>query len=253
MKIIYSTIRIIFAWLVLSATFTVQAAGVSVAVAANFTAPMKAIAAEFTKDTGQQVTLSFGSSGNFYAQIKNGAPFDVFLSADEETPAKLDQEGLTVAGSRFTYAIGTLVLWSSDARLVDAKGDVLRRGHFDKLAIANPKLAPYGKAAIETLTRMGLLDGLRGKLVQGEDIAQTQQFVTSGNAQLGFVALSQVMKDGRVSGGSAWIVPGKMYAPIRQDAVILAAAKNNPAAAALMNYLKGDKARAIIKSYGYRF
>ena len=253
MKNVHSAIRVLCAWLVLSATLTVQAAGVSVAVAANFTAPMKAIAAEFTKDTGQRVTLSFGSSGNFYAQIKNGAPFDVFLSADEQTPAKLDQEGMTVAGSRFTYAIGTLVLWSADARLIDAKGEVLRRGDFNKLAIANPKLAPYGKAAIETLTSMGLLDGLRGKLVQGEDIAQTQQFVTSGNAQLGFVALSQVMKDGRLTGGSAWIVPGNRYSPIRQDAVILASGKNKPAAAALLNYLKGDKARAIIKSYGYRF
>ncbi|OIR01761.1 molybdate-binding periplasmic protein precursor [mine drainage metagenome] len=253
MKTVHSAIRVLCAWLVLSAAFSVQAAGVSVAVAANFTSPMKAIVAEFTKDTGQRVALSFGSSGNFYAQIRNGAPFDVFLSADEETPARLDREGLTVAGSRFTYAVGTLVLWSGDAHLIDAKGEVLRRGDFDKLAIANPKLAPYGKAAIETLTRMGLLDGLRAKLVQGEDIAQTQQFVISGNAQLGFVALSQVMKDGRVSGGSAWIVPGKLYAPIRQDAVILAAGKNNPAAAALMNYLKGAKARAIIKSYGYRF
>jgi len=253
MRTIRSTIRVIVTWAGLLATFTVQAADVSVAVAANFTAPMKAIAAEFNTDTGHQAKLSFGSSGNFYAQIENGAPFEVFLSADDETPAKLDREAMTVSGSRFSYAIGTLALWSRDTGLVDAKGDVLRRSSFNKLAIANPKLAPYGKAAIETLTGMGLLDAVRGKLVQGENIAQTHQFVMSGNAELGFVALSQVMKDGKVSGGSAWIIPDNMHFPIRQDAVILLPGKNNPAAAALMNYLKGDKARAIIKSYGYRF
>ena len=253
MKTFCSTIRVIATGVGLLASFTVQAADVSVAVAANFTAPMKAIAAEFSNDTGHQAKLSFGSSGNFYAQIENGAPFEVLLSADYETPARLDREGMTVAGSRFSYAIGTLVLWSSDAGLVDPEGDVLRRSRFNRLAIANPKLAPYGKAAIETLTSMGLLDAVRGKLVQGENIAQTQQFVMSGNAELGFVALSQVMKNGQVTGGSAWIIPDNMHSPIRQDAVILLQGKNNPAAAALMNYLKGDKARAIIKSYGYRF
>lgn len=245
--------RFIFAFIACVLAGTAAAAEVQVAVAANFTAPMQAIAAAFEQDTGHKARLAFGSSGKFYAQIRNGAPFQVLLSADDEIPARLEREGMAVAGTRFTYAIGRLALWSAQAGRVDARGDVLKQGGYAHLAIANPKLAPYGKAAIETLTRMGLLDGLRAKLVQGEDIAQTQQFVISGNAQLGFVALSQVMKDGRVRGGSAWIVPGKMYAPIRQDAVVLAAGKNNPAAAALMNYLKGDKARAIIKSYGYRF
>jgi molybdate transport system substrate-binding protein len=229
------------------------AADVSVAVAANFTAPMNAIAAEFAKDTGHQVKASFGSSGKFYAQIRNGAPFQVFLSADDETPAKLEQEGATVAGSRLTYAVGSLALWSGDPGRVDTRGEVLRLGGFNKLAIANPKLAPYGKAAIETLTHLGVLDVVSNKFVQGENIGQTHQFVVSGNAELGFVALSQVMKDGRLTSGSAWIVPEPMHSPIRQDAVILSGGKDNPAAAALMQYLKGDKARAIIKAYGYRF
>lgn len=224
---------------------------VSVAVAANFTAPMNAIAAEFARDTGHQATLAFGASGKFYAQIRNGAPFQMLLSADDETPAKLEQEGLSVPGSRFTYAVGTLVLWSAKMGYVDARGEVLKQGQFNKLAVANPKLAPYGKAAVEVLTGMGLLDAVTAKLVQGENIAQTYQFVMTGNADLGFVALSQVMKDGKIASGSAWIVPAKLHAPIRQDAVILSTGKGNPAAAALLQYLKGGKAKAIIKSYGY--
>jgi molybdate transport system substrate-binding protein len=231
----------------------VQAAEVTVAVAANFTAPMNAIAVEFERETGHQAKPSFGSSGKFYAQIKNGAPFQIFLSADDETPARLDQEGATIPGSRFTYAIGTLVLWSSTPNVVDASGEILRRGNFAKLAIANPKLAPYGRAAQEVLTGLGLLDAVSGKFVTGENIGQTHQFVASGNAELGFVALSQVMKDGQLTGGSGWIVPDTLHMPIRQDAVILSAGKNNPAATALMAYLKSDKARAIIRAYGYRF
>jgi molybdate transport system substrate-binding protein len=229
-----------------------HAAEINVAVAANFTEPMNAIAAEFAKDTGHQAKLSFGSSGNFYAQIKNGAPFEVFLSADDEKPALLEKEGLGIADSRFTYAIGSLVLWSAKVGFVDDKGEVLRHGQFNKLAIANPKVAPYGKAAVEVLTSMGLLDAVSPKFVQGENIAQTYQFVMTGNADLGFVALSQVMKDGKVTNGSAWIVPGNLHTTIRQDAIILSSGKGNPAAKALMAYLKGDKARAIIRSYGYK-
>jgi len=228
-----------------------QADEVSVAVAANFTAPMNAIAAEFAKDTGHKAQLAFGATGKFYAQIKNGAPFQMLLSADDETPAKLEKEGLADPASRFTYAIGTLVLWSAQPGYVDAKGDVLKKGQFNKLALANPKLAPYGKAAIEVLTGMGLIEGLTPRLVQGENIAQTYQFASTGNAELGFVALSQVMKDGKISSGSGWIVPGKLHAPIRQDAVILSTGQGNAAAIALMKYLKGDKARAIIRGYGY--
>jgi molybdate transport system substrate-binding protein len=231
--------------------FSAHADEVNVAVAANFTAPMNTIAAEFAKDTGHQAKLAFGSTGKFYAQIKNGAPFQILLSADDETPAKLEQEGLGVSGSRYTYAVGTLVLWSAKPGLVDANGEVLKTGQFHKLALANPKLAPYGKAAVEVLTGMGLANAVTPKFVQGENIAQTYQFVMTGNAELGFVALSQVMKDGRIIGGSAWIVPGKLHTQIRQDAVILSSGKGNAAAEALMKYLKGDKAKAIIKSYGY--
>lgn len=228
-----------------------HAAEVSVAVAANFTAPMKAIAAEFARDTGHVAKPAFGGTGKFYAQIRNGAPFQMLLSADDETPAKLAREGYADPASRFTYAIGTLVLWSAKPGVVDAKGDVLKSGRFNKLALANPKLAPYGKAAVEVLTGMGLLDTLAPKFVQGENIAQTWQFVSTGNAELGFVALSQVMKDGRIGSGSGWVVPARLHTPIRQDAVILTSGKGNPAADALMKYLKGDKAKAIIKAYGY--
>ncbi len=224
---------------------------VSVAVAANFTAPMNAIANEFEKDTGHKALLSFGSSGKFYAQIKNGAPFHVFFSADDELPAKLEREGLTVPGSRFNYALGALVLWSAKPGFVDAKGEVLRRGKFNKLAVANPRLAPYGAAASETLAALGLRNFVEPKFVVGENIAQTWQFVSTGNAELGFVALSQVMKDGKVSAGSAWIVPDKLHTPIRQGAVILMAGKDNAIAEALVKYLKSDKAKAMIRSYGY--
>jgi molybdate transport system substrate-binding protein len=224
---------------------------VQVAVAANFTAPMRAIAADFEKDTGHKALLAFGSTGQFYSQIKNGAPFQILLSADDETPAKLDKEGMTVPGSQFTYAIGSLVLWSAKPYFVDRKGTVLKKGNFEHIAIANPKLAPYGAAAMETLTKMGLIDKLQAKFVQGENIAQTYQFAASGNAELGFVALSQVMKNGKIGAGSGWIVPATMHAPIRQDAVILANGKDNAAAEALMKYLKSAKALAVIKSYGY--
>ena len=238
----------------LALLFAAHAAGadeVQVAVAANFTAPMQKIAAEFEKDTGHKAQLSFGATGKFYAQIRNGAPFQVLLAADDETPAKLEKEAMTQPGSRFTYAIGKLVLWSAKPGYVDDKGEVLRKGDFNKLALANPKLAPYGLAAIESLTKLGVLGAVEGKFVQGENIAQTYQFISTGNAELGFVALSQVMKDGRIAAGSAWIVPASLHTPIRQDAVVLANGKGNAAAEALMKYLKGDKAKAIIKGYGY--
>jgi molybdate transport system substrate-binding protein len=224
---------------------------VNVAVAANFTAPMQKIAAEFEKDTGHKAQLAFGSTGKFYAQIKNGAPFQVLLSADDETPARLEKEGLAVSGTRFTYAIGTLVLWSAKPGYVDGKGDVLKKSAFQHLALANPKLAPYGAAAVEVLNKLDLNVVLEPKFVQGENIAQTFQFISTGNAELGFVALSQVMKDGKIADGSAWIVPADLHTPIRQDAVILLSGKDNPAALALMKYLKEAKARAIIKDYGY--
>ena len=224
---------------------------VPVAVAANFTAPMQQIAVQFEKDTGHKLVLSFGATGKFYAQISNGAPFEVLLAADDETPARLEKYGQGVAGSRFTYAIGKLVLWSANPDLVDAKGEVLKTGHFKHLALANPKTAPYGTAAVEAMRKLGRLSSLQPRFVQGENISQTQQFISTGNAELGFVALSQVYKDGQISSGSAWLVPANLYEPIRQDAVLLAKGKDKPAASALLAYLKGEKARAMIKRFGY--
>lgn len=232
---------------------TAHADTVSVAVASNFTAPMQKIAQEFARDTGHQAQLSFGSTGKFYVQIHNGAPFGVLLSADAATPEKLAREGKADAASRITYAIGKLVLWSKDSTYVDEQGEVLKTNHFQHLAIANPRLAPYGLAAEQTLRKLGLLDAVQPKFVQGENIGQTYQFVATGNAQLGFVALSQVMQDGRINSGSGWIVPETMHEPIRQDAIVLNQARDNAAAQALMRYLQGDKARAIISAYGYGF
>ena len=226
---------------------------VSVAVASNFAAPMQKIAAVFEQDTGHKAVLSFGSTGKFYAQIKNGAPFQVLLAADDETPDRLGREGLAVTATQFTYAIGRLVLWSKQPGLVDDKGEVLRTGRFERLAMADAKLAPYGAAAVESLTRLGLLPSLQARLIQGQSIAQAYQFVATGNAPLGFVALSQVTSDGRLTEGSAWVVPANLHTPIRQDAIVLTGGKENPVAAAFMTYLKGDKAGAVIRSFGYEF
>ncbi len=223
---------------------------ISIAVAANFTAPMQKIAAEFEKDTGHKVNAAFGSTGKFYAQIKNGAPFEVLLAADDETPTRLGVENAAVAGTQFTYAVGKLMLWSTKPAVVDAAGEVLKRGDFAHIALADPKLAPYGAAAIQAMKALGVYDALAPKLVTAENISQSYQFIRSGNAELGFVALSQVLKDGKIE-GSAWLVPAKLYQPIRQDAVILEKGKDKPAAVALMKFLKGDKAKAVIRSYGY--
>ena len=228
-----------------------RAGEVRVAVAANFAAPMEKVASLFEADTGHKALLSAGSTGKFYAQIRNGAPFDVLLAADAETPARLEREGR--GKGRFTYAVGRLALWSRQAGLVDAEGAVLRSGRFERLAVADPKLAPYGAAAYETLDKLGLLATLRPKLVQGENIAQSYQFAATGNAQLGFVALSQVQADGRLKAGSAWIVPASLHAPIRQDAILLGHGRDNAAAAALMRYLRGDRARAVMRACGYAF
>ncbi|VVM35988.1 Molybdate-binding protein ModA [Pseudomonas fluorescens] len=224
---------------------------VQVAVAANFTAPIQAIAKDFEKDTGHKLVASFGATGQFYAQINNGAPFEVFLAADDSTPAKLEQEKQTVEGSRFTYAIGTLALWSAKPDYVDAQGEVLKTNDYKHLSIANPKTAPYGLAATQVLAKLNLTEATKGKLVEGQNITQAFQFVSTGNAELGFVALSQIYKDGKVENGSAWIVPSSLHDPIRQDAVILNKGKDNPAAKAFIDYLKGPKATAVIKSYGY--
>lgn len=219
-------------------------------MAANFTAPMQKIAAEFETDTGHKVVASYGSTGKFFAQIRNGAPFDVLLAADDKTPARLVKENAAVAGSQFTYAIGKLVLWSAKADVVDGQGEVLKKGGFDHIALANSKLAPYGTAAVQAMKSLGIYDALQPKIVTAENIAQTYQFVSSGNALLGFVALSQVLKNGKIE-GSAWLVPAGLYPPIRQDAIILENGQNKPAAKALISYLKSAKTQALIKSFGY--
>ena len=229
----------------------VGAAEVSVAAASNFTAPMKRIAEEFEKASGHKVVLSYGATGRFYAQITNGAPFDVFLSADDEIPAKLEKDGFAVAGSRFTYATGRLVLWSAKPGLVDDKAAVLMRNDFKHLAIAAPKLAPYGAAAMEALTKIGMLPLLQAKLVQGESIGQTYSMISSGNADLGFVAMSQVFEDDKLKSGSAWVVPANLHSPLKQDAVLLARARSNPAALQLLTFLKSGQARTIMNSFGY--
>jgi molybdate transport system substrate-binding protein len=245
-------IRYLIAFLTLVSVATLAKADqINVAVASNFTAPMQKIAVEFEKDTGHKALLSFGATGKLYAQIANGAPFDVLLSADEDTPIKLEQAGVAVKGSRLTYAIGQLVLWSGKEAIVDSKGMVLKQGDFDHIVLANPKLAPYGEAAIEAMKALGVADALTPKFVQGEDVASTYQFIAAGNALLGFVAMSQVYENGKLKSGSAWIVPSNLYSPIRQDAVILERGKSNSAAAALMKFLKSDKARKVIESYGY--
>jgi len=236
---------------ILAMSVQVHAAEVSVAVAANFTAPMQKIAQAFEQETGHKTVLSFGSTGSFYAQIHHGAPFQILLAADDQTPIKIENEGLGISGTRFTYAIGKLVLWSKQPGLVDDKGEVLRRGKFERIAIANPKLAPYGAAAMQALSKLDLLKEIVPKIVQGENIAQTYHVVITENAQLGFVALSQVIAEGKIAQGSGWIVPSKLHAPIAQDAIVLSKGRGSPAAAAFMNFLRSERAKMIIRAYGY--
>ncbi|MGA1318301.1 MAG: molybdate ABC transporter substrate-binding protein [Rubrivivax sp.] len=224
---------------------------VKVAVAANFTAPMKRIAEAFERATGHRVVAAYASTGKLYAQIAQGAPFEVLLSADARTPARLETEGRAVAGTRFTYATGRLALWSREEGVVDAAGDVLRQGAVARLAIADPKLAPYGAAAVQVLQRLGLQARLQPRLVTGESIAQAWQFVATGNAAMGFVALSQVMQDGRLTRGSAWVVPSDLHDPILQDAVLLKAGQDREAALALMRFLRSQEARRLIREAGY--
>ncbi|MDN5849240.1 MAG: molybdate ABC transporter substrate-binding protein [Nitrococcus sp.] len=220
---------------------------VSVAVAANFTEAAEEIATAFNAATGHTARLSFGASGQFYTQITQAAPFEVFLSADDERPALAVEEGFGVEGSVFTYAIGQLVLYSTDAALVTGE-ETLTAGEFQKLSVADPETAPYGVAAIETMTALGVIEVLRPKFVTGTNISQAYQFVQSNSAEIGFVALSQISQ---VEGGSRWIVPAELHEPIRQDAVLLKTGEDNPAATAFVNFLKGDQAHAIIEKYGY--
>jgi molybdate transport system substrate-binding protein len=224
------------------------AAQTNVAVAANFTDAVKEIAAAFKQKTGHEAVLSFGSSGSLYTQITQDAPFQIMLSADTERPKKLVDDGLGVADSRFTYAVGKLVLWSKSPDTV--KGEAtLKNPTFAKLSICDPAAAPYGAAAVETMKSLKLYDALQPKLVQGANISQAFQFVDTGNAEVGFVAASQLIN----RGGSRWVVPQNLYEPIRQDAVLLKKGAGNEAATAFMQFLKGPEAHAIIEKYGYAF
>jgi molybdate transport system substrate-binding protein len=224
------------------------AAETQVAVAANFTEPAKEIAAAFKAATGDTATLSFGSSGQFYAQMSHGAPYQVFLSADADRPQAAERDGLGVTGTRFTYAVGRLVLYSKSPGVVDGAGAVLSGGKFNKLSIADPTAAPYGVAAVQTLQKLGVYTSVKPKIVMGSSITQAYQFVDTGAAELGFVAYSQVIN---VSGGSRWLVPTTDHAPIDQQAILLYPGQTNPAAKAFLAFLKGPQAVAIIKKYGY--
>jgi molybdate transport system substrate-binding protein len=225
---------------------------VLVAVAANFNAPLAQLAQGFEARTGHKLKAAAASTGKLYAQISAGAPFEVLLSADDETPARLEAEDRAVPGSRFTYAIGELVLWSAQPGLVDAQGAILASDRFKHLAIANPKTAPYGRAAMQTLHARGLEAAVAPRLVTAESIAQAHQFVASGNAELGFVAWSQLSVPGQAPTGSWWRVPANLHEEIRQDAVLLKPGQGKPAAAAFMAYLKSEPAKAEIRSWGYR-
>lgn len=224
---------------------------VSAAVAANFGGAIQRLAPLFHRATGHTLKPSLGATGKFYAQIRNGAPFEVLLAADEDTPRRLAAESLALADSRFAYAVGRLALWSPTPGVVDAKGEVLKKGDYERIAIANPKLAPYGAAAVAAMKKLGVYDAVVPKLVQGENIAQTFQFVQTGNAQLGFVALAQVLALEERKRGSWWTLPAHLHAPIRQDAVLLKAGAGNPAARAFLEFLRGREARRVIESLGY--
>lgn len=239
-------------WLACMVPLAAQADEVTVAVAANFAGPMAQLSQAFSARTGHTLKLTSGATGKFYSQIVAGAPFDVLLAADDETPRRLVSEGHAVAGTQFTYAVGQLVLWSAQPGLVDEQGSVLKTARYKHLAIANPKLAPYGKAALETLEAQGVREAVTGRIVTAESIAQAYQFVVSGNAEIGFVAWSQVKVPGKPLLGSYWLVPPSLHGEIRQDAVLLNRAKDSAVAQALLAYLRSAEAKALIQGYGYR-
>jgi molybdate transport system substrate-binding protein len=237
----------------MTVSFMTYAETTMVAVASDFTKPMNEIAAEFQKATGHTAKISYGSSGKFFAQIQNGAPFEVYLSASEKYPQELQKSGFAVANSQFVFAIGKLVLWSPRETYVDDKAQVLAKADFKHIAIANPDHAPYGVVAVEVMKKLGVLEKLKPLFVEGENIAQTFQFVSTGNAELGFIAFAQVIdiKSGKIGSGSGWLVPDNMHSPFRQVAVLLKKGENNPAASALLKFLQTPTALAIIKKYGF--
>ena len=222
---------------------------VKIAVASNFNSTIKIIAQKFESETDHHPVLVFGSTGKHYAQIKNGAPFDLFVAANIEYPRLLEQQGIALDGSRFTYALGKIVLWSPYANLIDKNGDVLSDGGFSYLAIANPRLAPYGRAAMEVLQNLGLSEALSKRLVKGENIAQAFQFVSSGNAELGFVANSQIKLSGQSNiEGSVWHVPLELYSPIEQQLVAL---NSKDATLTFLKFMRSKEAKKIIRDHGY--
>ncbi len=229
-----------------------RAETIHIAVASNFVEPAKALAAQFRTTSGHEVTISAGSSGKFFAQIRHGAPYQAFFSADQHKPQALEKAGLTVPGSRFTYAVGVLALWSPKPGFIENNPARLSAGQFNKLALANPRHAPYGMAAMEVLQQLQLVRSTQTRLIQGENIAQAFQFVRSGNADLGFVALSQIMRKGRLVPGSAWIVPDGLHGPIRQDAVLLKRGAGSAATRAFLDFVRSDPALQTIGAYGYR-
>lgn len=245
------SIPLIFLLIVSLLTSDVEAEEINVAVASNFTAPMKSIATAFENRTGHKVKLSFGASGKFYAQIRYGAPFQVFFSADQAKPKQLEDDNLIVTGSRFTYAVGALALWSAQPNFINNDASKLKSNDVRKIALANPKLAPYGAAAIEVLTHLELHESTKSKWVKGENIAQTYQFISTHNAELGFVSLSQILREGKLLNGSVWIIPTTIYSPIKQDAVLLQKGKDSEAAQSLLNFMRSEHAIRIIESFGY--
>ncbi|XOZ34469.1 molybdate ABC transporter substrate-binding protein [Halomonadaceae bacterium KBTZ08] len=234
--------------LLVAGSVSVGAAEIRVAVASNVAGAARVLVERFEAATEHSVILATGSTGKHYAQIRNGAPFQAFLAADVERPRKLEDQGIAVAGSRFTYAQGALVLWSPEAGYVDPKGRVLETGDYRHLALANPRLAPYGRAARQVLEARGLWAVTKGRRVMGENIAQAFHFVQTGNAQLGFVAASQLKAMGSSAGGSQWRVPESFHEPIEQQAVLL---QENQAARAFLSFIASDKGRAVLRDFGY--
>ncbi|MCG8312136.1 MAG: molybdate ABC transporter substrate-binding protein [Pseudomonadales bacterium] len=244
--------RVLMLLCIVSGTLShAHAEDIKIAVASNFTFAMKALVNQFETETEHRVIVSYGSSGKIFAQIQHGAPFQAFFSADQAKPVALEKSGYAVSGSRFTYATGALALWSRSENLVDQHLTVLHNGNFNKLALANPKLAPYGLAAMEVLQHLGLVDSTRSKWVKGENISQTYQFVATGNAEVGFIALSQLRAKNNNLKGSYYIVPSELYSAIHQDAVLLQNGKDSKAVADFLSFIKSNQANKIIQSYGY--
>ena len=244
-------LRVIVACVLLLQPPTLLAEDITVAVASNFTTVLRELALDFQKRSGHRVVLAAGSSGRLYAQVVNGAPYDLFFSADVEKPAQLVADGLADADSLFTYALGALVLWSADPAMKVINGEVLREANSARVALANPRLAPYGAAAFQVLEKLAAQGILVENRVTGENITQAYQYVETGNVPVGFVALSQVIEEGRIRRGAGWIIPQDMYTPIRQDVVLLNRGKANQAAREFLDYVRSDEGKSVIQKFGY--